>query len=256
MIRTISINFCLKKSKTLSNGTAPVYLRLTVAGERVEFTTRRYVKPERWNSNMQKMTGTTDEARVLNSYLKTLEQQVFEAQRLMMDGREMVTAEGLRNKLLGVPDTAKRSKMLVSVFREHNKRVAALVGKEYAKGTLGRYEISLRHTIAFMQWQYQKADIDIKEIDHEFITSYDFYLRSERKCGNNSTVKYIRNFKKVIRLCLDSGWLDKDPFVSYKAKLKEVKRPYLTVDEIQMIANKEFGSDRLTQVENSLILTT
>ena len=255
MIRTICINFSLKKSKTLSNGTAPVYLRLTVAGERIEFTTRRYVKPERWNPDMQKMTGTTEEARLLNSYLKALEQQVFEAQRLMMDGRETVTAEALKNRLLGVPDATKRSKMLVAVFQEHNKRVAALVGRDYAKGTLGRYEISLRHTIAFMQWQYQKPDMDIKEVDHEFITSYDFYLRSQRGCSNNSTVKYIRNFKKVIRLCLDNGWLDKDPFVSYKVKLKEVKRPYLTVDEIKTIADKNFGNDRLTQVRDIFLFS-
>jgi hypothetical protein len=49
MIRTVCINFSLKKSKILNNGTAPVYLRLTVAGERVEFTTCRYIKPDRWN---------------------------------------------------------------------------------------------------------------------------------------------------------------------------------------------------------------
>ncbi|WP_121811999.1 Arm DNA-binding domain-containing protein [Mucilaginibacter kameinonensis] len=66
MIRTVCINFSLKKSKTLSNRTAPIYLRLTVAGERVEFTTRRYIKPERWNGNSQKMNGTNDEARVFN----------------------------------------------------------------------------------------------------------------------------------------------------------------------------------------------
>jgi hypothetical protein len=82
MIRTVCINFSLKKSKTLNNGTAPVYLRLTVAGARVEFTTRRYIKPERWNPDTQKMTGTNEEARVFNHYLKTLEQKVFEEHRV------------------------------------------------------------------------------------------------------------------------------------------------------------------------------
>ena len=35
--------------------------------------------------------------------------------------------------------------------------------------------------------------MDIKKIDHEFITSNEFYLRSVRKCNNNSAVKYIKN---------------------------------------------------------------
>ncbi|WP_238381779.1 site-specific integrase [Mucilaginibacter pedocola] len=244
----------MKKSKTLNNGTAPVYLRLTVAGERVEFTTRRYIKPERWNSDIQKMTGTNDEARVFNNYLKTLEQKVFEEHRLMLDAKSPVTAENLRDRLLGKANV-KRSKMLVPIFQEHNKRIKSLIGKEYAAGTLERYETSLKHTIDFMQWQYKKNDIDIVEIDHEFITSYDFYLRSERHCCNNTAVKYLKNFKKVIRICIANGWLDKDPFVNYKPKVKEVIRHYLTAEEIQVITEKQLVSYRLDQVRDAFLFS-
>lgn len=254
MIRTVCINFSLKKTKTLNNGTAPVYLRLTVAGERVELTTRRYINPERWNIGMQKMNGTNDEARVFNNYLKTLEQKVFEEHRLMIDGKVPLTAANLRDRLLGKPDI-KRTKMLVPIFKEHNRRIKSLVGKEYANGTLERYETSLRHTIAFMEWQYQKNDLDIVEINHEFITSYDYYLRSECKCSNNTAVKYIKNFKKIIRICIANGWLDKDPFINYKAKVKEVVRHYLTSDEIQLIADKEFVSDRVNQVRDIFLFS-
>ena len=166
MIRTVCINFSLKKSKTLNNGTAPVYLRLTVAGERVEFTTRRYIKPDRWNPDTQKMTGTNEEARVFNHYLKTLEQKVFEEHRVMLDTKVSVTAENLRDRLLGKNDI-KCSKMLVPISKEHNKRIKSLIGKEYAAGTLERYETSLKHTIDFMQWQYKRNDIDIVDVDHD-----------------------------------------------------------------------------------------
>ncbi|WP_317127600.1 site-specific integrase [Mucilaginibacter kameinonensis] len=244
----------MKKSKTLTNGTAPIYLRLTVSGERVEFTTRRYIKPERWNGNTQKMNGTNDEARVFNNYLKTLEQKVFEEHRLMIDGKVPLTAANLRDRLLGTPDV-KRAKMLVPIFKEHNRRIKSLVGKEYASGTLERYETSLKHTVAFMEWQYQKSDIDITDIDHEFITSYDYYLRSECKCSNNTAVKYIKNFKKIIRICIANGWLDKDPFINYKAKVKEVVRQYLTRDEIQVMADKAFVSERVNQVRDIFLFS-
>lgn len=254
MIRTVCINFSLKKSKTLSNGTAPVYLRLTVGGERVEFTTRRYIKPERWNADTQRMSGTNDEAKVFNNYLKTLEQQVFETQRLMIEGNRDVTAEALKDRLLGKSDN-KRGKMLVAIFNDHNKRITSLIGKEYAPGTLERYKTSLKHTIDFMAWQYGKGDIDITLIDHEFITSYDFYLRSERGCCNNTAVKYIKNFKKIIRICIANGWLEKDPFINYKAKVKAVKRDYLTTGEIQAISDKDFVSDRLRQIRDIFLFS-
>jgi hypothetical protein len=52
-----------------------------------------------------------------------------------------------------------------------------------------------------------------------------------------------------------NGWLSKDPFLGYKAKLKVVERPYLTKDEIQAIYEKEFASDRLNQVRDIFLFS-
>ena len=65
------------------------------------------------------------------------------------------------------------------------------VGLEYAPGTLERYKTSLKHTKDFLQWKYSVSDINIQKIDHAFIMEYDFYLRSVRKCSNNTAVKYV-----------------------------------------------------------------
>ena len=89
--------------------------------------------------------------------------------------------------------------------------------------------------------------MDIKRIDHDFITNYEFYLRTERKCANNSAVKYIKNFKKIIRICLASGWITKNPFVNYKAKVKQVDRVFLNQEELQSITDKAFATARIGQ---------
>lgn len=79
--------------------------------------------------------------------------------------------------------------------------MSALIGKEYAKGTLCRYQPSLKHTHDFLESKYNLSDINIKLVDHAFIMEYEFYLRSIRKRANNSAVKYIKNFGKIIQLC-------------------------------------------------------
>lgn len=84
-----------------------------------------------------------------------------------------------------------------------------LVGKEYAQGTLDRYTTSLRHTIEFLKWKYKISDIEINKIDHAFVTDYEFFLRSIRNCANNTTIKYIKNFTKIIKICLDNDGLIK-----------------------------------------------
>jgi site-specific recombinase XerD len=68
-------------------------------------------------------------------------------------------------------------------------------------------------------------------------------------------VKYIKNFNKIIRICLKNDWLKKNPFVEYKPKIKEVIRVFLTEDEIQAIMNKEFRSDRLNQVKDVFLFS-
>ncbi|MCO5936438.1 phage integrase SAM-like domain-containing protein [Mucilaginibacter sp. RB4R14] len=67
--------------------------------------------------------------------------------------------------------------MLIDIFKEHNKKVATLVGKEYAAGTSIRYQTSLKHNQEYLQWQYKASDIDTKKIGHDFITNYEFYRR-------------------------------------------------------------------------------
>ncbi|MBP6756588.1 MAG: site-specific integrase, partial [Bacteroidia bacterium] len=118
-----------------------------------------------------------------------------------------------------------------------------------------RYTTSLKHTIEFMQWKYNRSDIDITKIDHAFVTDYEFWLRSVRNCSNNTAVKYIKNFNKIIKLCLANDWLDKNPFANYKAKVKEVERVYLTEAEIQTIIEKDFKTERLSLVRDIFLFS-
>ena len=143
-----------------------------------------------------------------------------------------------------------KPRMLIETFLHHNNKMAALLGHEFANGTLERYKTSLRHTQEFLNAHYNLSDIDIKKVDHSFITEYDFYLRSTRKCANNTAVKYISNFAKIIRICLSNGWITVNLFANYKGKIKTVDRIYLTKDELQRMADKPFEIDRLAQVRD------
>jgi len=250
MNKTFNLLFFIKKSKIKANGTAPIYLRITIDGKPKEIASKRYIQPEKWDNRLQKVSGSSDEVKSLNLYLKTLEQQVYDAHHSIMKDKTTATASGLKSKLQG---TEQRARMLVPIFQEHNDKVETLVGHEFAPGTLERYKTSLKHTIEFIEWKYSISDIDIKDIDHAFITEYEFFLRSVRKCANNTAVKYIKNFKKIVKLCISNGWLDKDPFVNYKAKIREVERAFLSQEEIQTIYAKEFATERLNQVKDIFV---
>ncbi|MBP0905004.1 phage integrase SAM-like domain-containing protein [Mariniflexile gromovii] len=247
----ITLHFYAKSTKANTNGLLPIYVRLTVDGKRLEFSTKKFVEKSKWSNELSKMKGMTEEARSINSYLDLMKSKVLDAQMELLHRNETLSIENFKNKLLG---NEERQRMLVPIFQDHNNKIKELVGKEYAPGTLERYTTSLKHTIEFMQWKYNILDIDISKIDHAFITDYEFWLRSVRKCSNNTAVKYIKNFNKIIKICLANDWLDKNPFANYKSKVKEVERVYLTETEIQSIIEINFKTERLSLIRDIFLL--
>jgi site-specific recombinase XerD len=247
MKTNFSLLFYLKKPKNYQKGLVPIYLRITVNGRRSETTSGRECEPSTWNRFAGRLKGTKEEVKSFNAYLYNLQSQVYEAHRQLAEAGSIITADALKNKFLGKNE---KIRMLIDIFKDHNKKIAALVGKEYAAGTAVRYQTSLKHTQDYLQWQYKISDIDIRQVDHDFITNYEFYLRSERNCANNSAFKYIKNFKKVIGICLANGWLTKDPFINYKIRIKQVDRVFLNQYELQAMADKVFPTERLNQVRD------
>ncbi|PKB15093.1 site-specific integrase [Flavobacterium sp. 5] len=252
MNKTFNLLFFVKKGKIKADGTAPIYLRITIDGVPKEISAKRTIQPERWDNKLQKVIGSSIEIKSLNAYLKTLEQQVYEAHHQVLKDKEQATSSILKAKLQG---TDEKQRMLVPIFQDHNNKIKELIGKEYAAGTLERYTTSLNHTIEFMQWKYNISDIDITKIDHAFITDYEFWLRSVRNCANNTAVKYIKNFNKIIKICLANDWIERNPFGNYKSKVKEVERVYLSETEIQTIIEKDFKTERLSLVRDIFLFS-
>ena len=252
MNTSVSILFYIKRAKVNNLGVCPIYTRVTINAKRFEFSTNKSINPDKWSSEGSKVKGTSEEARTINSHLDYLKNQILQAEKKLIKKDISVSSENLKNELFGLTET---KRMLVPIFQDHNNKIKELVGKEYAPGTLERYTTSLKHTIEFMQWKYNISDIDITKIDHAFITDYEFWLRSVRNCANNTAVKYLKNFNKIIKLCLANDWLDKNPFANYKSKVKEVERVYLTEDEIQSIIEKDFKTERLSLVRDIFLFS-
>ena len=49
-----------------------------------------------------------------------------------------------------------------------------------------------------MKVKYNISDISLKEIGHMFITDFENYLRTESKCNENTTAKFMQTFKMIV----------------------------------------------------------
>ncbi len=255
MERSFGLFFFLKKPKGYrKTGEFPVYIRITVNGKSFELSTKRKCAHEKWNQDAGRMNGKGEVVKTFNAYLDTFQQKVYETKRQLMEQDRPINCDNLKTLLTG-KELNEEKHMVLQIFTRHNEQMEALVPKEYASGTLARYKTSLRHTKAFIWWKYKLEDIELGKLNYEFIEDYHFWLKSVRKCGHNSAIKYLSNFRKIIKKCLRSGWIDKDPFLGFNMAKKEVTRTALTNEEIKAIASKEFTITRLVVVRDIFLFS-
>ena len=58
----VRILFCIKRTKLLRNGEAPIFVRITINQEHTEFAAKRSVKPKHWSDIQQRAKKNAPEA--------------------------------------------------------------------------------------------------------------------------------------------------------------------------------------------------
>lgn len=247
MNNAMHLSFQVKSSKKNEFGKAPIYARITINEVRTEFSTKRFIEPEKWVNKAGYAKGNTEDIKTLNAHIAAVRTQLFQHHDKLLQAGKAVTVEAVKNSYFGITE---KSKTIIEVFQYHNDQMKSLIGKDYSFGTHERYATALNHTKEFIEYKYNVSDYPIKQVNHEFITEYEYFLKAVRKCSHNTAIKYLTNFKKIMRICLGNGWIDKDPFINYRFRLNEVEREILHEHEIQAIADKEFATSRLDQVRD------
>mgnify|MGYP001792791461 CR=1 FL=1 len=247
---SFSLLFWLKKARIDKHGKASVYVRITIDGKRAEIATGEKVSPERWNANMGSVKGNREDARRINSTLDRISLKIRDIYHDLLEKETPISAALIKDTYLGKKN---KEYTVLEVFRQHNEQMKAQVGKEYALGTYKRYETSLKLTKEFLKYQYNRSDIKLSELQYRFITDYEFYLKTVRNNNHNTTIKYLRNFKKIIHLAVANDWLHKYPFSAHKVTIREVKRDFLTQEELDKINDKQFATERLNIVKDVFV---
>lgn len=245
-----TILFFIKKSKLLKNGEAPICMRITVNGQRAEIQVKRSVEVSRWNSQKECTTGKDRKAMELNHYLNTVRMKVLQIHRELEQDGKSVTADILKRRYYGEGNSPK---MLLEVFREHNRKYRELMGRDYVAGTVLRYERTARYLEELLQKEYRTNDIPLKEINHEFIVRFEHYVKTEKLCAQNAAVKYLKNFKKIIKTALVNKWITDDPFLEIHFKQTKTNRAFLTEEELDILLKKEFTIPRLQTVRDIFV---
>src|SRR4051812_11007948 len=178
MEHTISILFYTRKTRQAKGDTLPIYLRITINGKRIEQTINRTIELSKWSNKAGKVKGNTADAKSINNLLETIKGKVYSTERALLQEGKIITYEAFKERWFG---TDIKQYLILEVFRQHNEKVAQLIGKDFSAATLERYKISLDHTKNLILWKYKVTDLDVTKLNYEFISEYAFWLKTVRK---------------------------------------------------------------------------
>lgn len=247
---SFSMLFYLKGKHLEKSVKVPIYLRLTVNGKRSELSISRKIEPKKWHAKLGKMKGTDPESVQLNQYLDTVRSKINRIHQRFIDEEKPFTASDIKHSYSFKGD---KLKMLVTVFQEHNEQMEKLIGKDFALGTWKRYNTTKKHLQEYVRTEYRSSDIPVRDVNLKFIKGFEYFLKTNKNCNHNSSLKYINNFKKIIRLAVAHEWISKDPFYNYKVQFKTVEREYLTKQELESIVNLDIRVPRLDVVRDMFV---
>jgi site-specific recombinase XerD len=246
----LSVLFFIKRTKKLQNGECPIYCRLTMKGKRAEFAINKSINEELWVSVAGRAKGNSIDSFRLNRHLEKIVEDINEIVRQFELQKITPAPELVRNELLGIN---RQYKFLVEAYEQHNKKMEALVGKQYAPKTLARHKTSLKHLKDFIRSVYRTSDIELNKVTYQFLIDYEFWLKTNTSCQHNAVIKYISNLGKIIRQALRNGWINDDPYKNVNFKYEEIDKPFLSQAELDKLLNKSFSISRLEKIRDVFV---
>lgn len=228
----------------------PLFCRITVNGEEVRFGMKTDINPKFWETNAGKATGRTNQSVEINNLIDNTKSAIYKVYRELQERDNIVTAEKVKNGFLGMDN---KQQNLLELFDKHNKDVERLIGISKTRATYKKYDVTRRYLAMFIKERYNVTDISLKEINHTFICDFEVFLLTSRRCSANTTAKFMQFFKRIVIIARNNGWIHTNPFANYKIQIKSVDRGYLTQEEVEIIMNKKFETQRLEKVRDIFI---
>lgn len=245
---TFSLLFYIRRTKLNKEAEAPIFMRVTVNGQRADASVKRFIAPRLWNTAKGKAVENGRGCRELNLYLDAVSANVLRAwQHMELEGAD-ISARTVLDRYLGKDRPVRHT--LIEVFMEHNEKQKKLAGIDVAPATAVRYETCRKLIEQFLRQAYRRDDIYLDELSRQFVEDYEFFLKTERRCSHNTTIQYLKNLKKITRIALLKGWLQSDPFVEIRFHKEQVERDFLEKVELKKLLDKKIVIPRLAQIRD------
>jgi integrase len=251
--QTFAILFWLKKTKMNKQGLAPIWVRITVDGARAEFSTQKQIYPRFWDAENNLALKEFSEAKATNDFLTLVKADILRHYNMLISTKEVVTAVDVKNSYKGIKEI---KKTFLQLFRQYNQHLSERKEiDDLSEGRYKRFEILYGKCEAFVKYKFGRSDILLEDLKLNFVVEFEHYLRTVQKIGHNTSMKYAKDLKQVMKYGVMLEYIPSNPFELFQCSYKKVKREFLDQEELDLLYKKEFAVRRLEEVRDCYLFS-
>lgn len=248
---TISILFYLNKAKLNKRGLCSIKCRITYLKKRKEFSTGIFINPKMWNSKRQMVSKKAENYLYVESQLSFISEKLKKSFLANQLASSQFSVESIMEVYLG--KNPKKQENVISYFKTHLEQQSKLIGKDIKQVTWNKFNYVCLDVEAFIRRKYKKSDIPLDQLDLQFLNDFDYFLKTKKNQKQVTINKAIQRFRKPVKEAVARGYLDKDPFMLYKAKSVKKKVVFLSSKELDDLEKFEFSQSRLELVRDLFV---
>lgn len=253
MRNTFRILFYVKRNAPLRSGELPVMGRITINGQRTQFSTQLAVASASWCTRSGRVAGRSRAAARINDRLAEIRYRLENCYESLRSEQQDITPRQVKERYFGI--SHRQEEGIIAFFRRHNEEFARQVGISRSKMTYYKYRCVCSHLETFLRNRYGCSDLPFRRLDREFVVEFHAYTFRELAHKKNTTWVYMIALKHIFRLARGQGYLDRDPFADYKLSREFVMRNFLTTAELTRFMELRVDDDTLRLVRDAFVFS-
>jgi len=249
----MNVLFYLYKNKPNKRGECSLRCRITYNKQRKQFSTGLFINPSFWDSKQQTAKPPNDETNYINTQLSLIKSKINRAFLLLQIQEESFSTDDIYMLYKGKKLSKEHN--VLEQFESYLNMLKKLIGIDIKQATWNKFYYVKNNVKSFIKWKYKANDFPLKKLTLQFLIDFEYYLKVEKKQQQITINKSIQRFRKIIKVALSKGYLERDPFMLYKAKSVKIEIVFLSVEELKQLETYEFSQPRLQQVKDWFVFS-
>lgn len=237
MRQTFSISFVCRTSKANAQGYSSVECSISINCTRVVFTLPRKEKPAIFKKAMASSRNSD-----IKRFCQTVHAKVNECVTNLMSKGIEVTAQNVKSEYFAQDVRYTLNDCFTDFMAFQRKRTAS----ESTLTTYAKYRLA-------KEWYSAHFDCSIAIEDFKVGDIYTLKAELCKQFKPQTVNSYLSRLRSVFIWAINNGKCTINPFSQFKIAKPKTEITYLTKEEIERIANKDFGVERLNQIRDLFI---